>query len=474
MSAVHISPFSGTWYPGDTRELEELLEHLLEESRRRTGPYLYPGGLGFVVPHAGPQYSGAVAAAAYRSLRRQKPERIVLLAFPHRGGLRGVAVPRVATIETPLGAVPIDGALPSEFPRVAEDRVCDHSFEIQLPFLQKAAPSARIAPLYVGRMEEAERCAVAESLAAAWRPGTVFVASSDFTHYGRDFGYVPFPVDRHISERLRDLDQECMDAAGSLDSPLFLKSLAETGATVCGADPIALLLETVRRIAPDDLWQVTLDYQTSGEITGDYSHSVSYAALGYYRSAALQLNPHDREALLASAEETLRGANQNEGAPKPPREGSAALRARRGLFVTLHRGKELLGCIGNCTGRAALADAVSELALAAAFDDPRFLPGAALSGPVQVEISVLSPLRRISSASQLVPGRHGGVLQLGGRAGLLLPQVAARTGWTAERFLRALAEKSELPPDAWRDPHARLYIFEAQVFSRARGLAAEA
>lgn len=472
MPALHISPYSGAWYPGEARELDELLEELFERSRQRTGPYLYPGGLGFVVPHAGPQYSGAVAAAVYRSLREQKPDRIVLLAFPHRGGLRGVAVPRVEAIATPLGPVPIDPSLPPRFPRIAEDRVCDHSFEIQLPFLQKAAPAARITPLYVGRMEDEERSAVAQSLAAAWQPGTVFVASSDFTHYGRDFGYVPFPADRHIAERLRALDEECIDAAGSLESSLFLKTLADTGATVCGSDPIALLLETAARIAPDDLWQVTLDYQTSGEITGDYEHSVSYAALGYYRRSAFHLSPPDREALLAGAEETLQRAYEGDSLPRKA-GGSLALRAERGIFVTLHRGEELLGCIGNCSGRSSLADAVSELALAAAFDDPRFTPGAALDGPVEVEISVLSPLRRITSAGQFQVGRHGGLLQLGARSGLLLPQVA-RKRWSAEDFLRALAQKSGLPPEAWRDPQARLYVFEAQVFSRARGLATEA
>ena len=80
MSAVHISPFAGSWYPERRPELERLLAERFEESRQRTGPFTLPGGLGFVMPHAGPKYSGTVAAAVYRALQHQKPEQIVLLA----------------------------------------------------------------------------------------------------------------------------------------------------------------------------------------------------------------------------------------------------------------------------------------------------------------------------------------------------------------------------------------------------------
>ncbi len=464
MSTVHISPYSGTWYPADEVELDRLIDECFESSARRTGPYILPDGLGYVVPHAGPQYSGVVAAAVYRALRQQKPERIILLAFPHRGGLGGVAVPQTGAVWTPLGDVAIDQALATRFRRIAEDRVCDHSFEIQLPFLQKAAPGARISPLYVGPMSDSERRSAAEILAEEWRPGTVFLASSDFTHYGRNFGYVPFPADDHIAARLQALDFECIQAAASLDCSLFHETLAETAATVCGSDPIALLLDTLRRLRPGDPFQVTLDYQTSGEITGDYHHSVSYAALGYYNSSAFELSADDREELLTSAHETLRllratGRRELVCAQM----GSLALESRRGVFVSLHRGAELLGCVGCVTGASPLAEAVPEYALAAALEDPRFRPGAAVEGPVDIEISVLTPLRRVRNACGFQVGRHGAVLTHGGRSGLLLPQVAGGRGWDAAQFVAALERKSGVDAE---DPRARMYIFEAQVFAR--------
>jgi MEMO1 family protein len=375
-------------------------------------------------------------------------------------------VPDVRAVSTPLGTLPIDDFLSNRFPRVPERRLCDHSFEIQLPFLQKAAPHARLCPLYVGIMNDPEREGLAELLAAEWRPGTVFLASSDFTHYGCAFGYVPFPADSQIAGRLRELDTECMEAAGSLDASLFLESLGQTRATVCGSDPIALLLSTLRLVCPDSLFQAVLDYQTSGEITGDFRHTVSYAALGYFARSSFDLAPADGAALVASAEQTLHGLRQT-GRRHPVRPlGSPALEASRAVFVSLHRGPDLLGCMGHADARAPIADTVGELALAAALEDPRFRPGDAIAGPFEVEVSVLTPLRRIGGAASFRIGRHGGLLRLGLTSGLLLPQVA-RPGWSSTDFLEALGRKSGLPVHAYQDPAVKLYVFEAQRFRSA-------
>ena len=468
MSAVHISPFAGSWYPESRGQLEQLLKQRFERSQERTGPSLR-GGLGFVMPHAGPEYSGTVAAAVYRALRADPPEHIVLLAFPHHGRLRGVATPDVESISTPLGEVPIDRMFAREFRPIAESRVCDHSFEIQLPFLQTSVPGARVTPLYVGDMSAGERDVAAEILSSSWRPGMVFLASSDFTHYGISFGHLPFPTDRNTPARLQDLDSAYIEAAGSLDAFLFLQTLGQHRATVCGAGPIALLLDTLRYLPGKDLYQSTLDYQTSGELVHDWSHSVSYAALGYYPRAAFELGETDQEALLDSAEETLRqlrDSDNQEGIPASG--GSPMLGGRRGVFVSLHQGEELLGCVGNLHGHSPLAQEVAHLTLSAALDDHRFRSAAGVNGPVDVEISVLTPFRRIRGPEKFHLGTHGGFLRLGKQSGLLLPQVGADRNWKPEDFLNALARKSNLGPGAWRDLRAHLMVFEAQVFSRKR------
>lgn len=464
MDPVHTSPFAGTWYPDDAAGLRRMLDERFEVSRSRTGSRALPGALAFVVPHASPLYSGTVASAVYRAIQEDRPERIVVLGFPHRGGLRGIAVSDAAVIATPLGEVTVE-RVPG-FPVVAEDRLCDHSFEIQLPFLQTAVPQARILPVYVGGMSASGRREGALRLAALWEPGTVFLASSDFTHYGRDFRFTPFPADHEVANRLRQLDFECIDAAGSIDSGLFRETLAENGATVCGADPIALLLDVISLLAADS-FQSVLDYQTSGEIGGDFRHSVSYAALAYHRRAVFDLDAPDREVLLDAAVGTLdRLQRTGRREAVPVAGGSTALNLPRGVFVCLHRGEELLGCLGNYRGREPIAVEAPELVLAAALDDPRFQPACEGSGPIDIEISVLTPMRRIRGADSFRLGRHGALLKLGGRRGLLLPQVAGNHDWTAEEYLAAVARKGMLGPRAWRDPRAQLFVFEAQVFSR--------
>jgi AmmeMemoRadiSam system protein A len=325
----------------------------------------------------------------------------------------------------------------------------------------------------VGTLDAAARDAAAGALAEMVGPGTVLIASSDLTHYGRSFYYEPFPADSHVRERLRDLDFGIIEAAGSVDADVCLDHLAATGSTVCGYEPIALLLRTLALSRGGEVFQETLDYQTSADITGDTKHSVSYAALGYYRARSFEVDREDQAALLESAHKTLdKLLESGEREPAPPQGGTAALARRSGAFVSLHEGGVLRGCIGHRAGCQALVEAIPELTLAAALDDPRFRPMREAKGPVEIEISVLTPLKRMAHASGFQLGLHGAYLECGPRRALLLPQVGLAREWTPEEFLSALARKAGLPPDGWRRPGAKLYVFEAQVFSsvaRARG-----
>ena len=125
--------------------------------------------------------------------------------------------------------------------------------------------------------------------------------------------------------------------------------------------------------------------------------------------------------------------------------------------------------MGNRAGQP-LREEIGELTLAAALDDPRFRPAVDHRGPIEIEISVLTPLRRIRDLSEFQAGKHGATLQLGRGSGLLLPQVATERHWSADDFWRALVRKGSLPPRAWCDPRARVEIFEAEVFGRRQPL----
>jgi AmmeMemoRadiSam system protein B/AmmeMemoRadiSam system protein A len=473
MADVHASPYAGSWYPGRAAPLAELLDDLLERSRRRTGAVLLRRPLGFVVPHAGLVYSGAVAAAAYRHLEDRQPERVVLVGFSHRAEPDGIAIPDLERIATPLGEAALDRAAMERLARsplfrlVSESSVCDHSVEIQLPFVQKLAPGTPVLPLYVGRLDAAGRGEAARLLAGLVRPGSVFFVSSDFTHYGRGFGYQPFPADEEVADRLRDLDSSVIEAAATLDDERFLERLAASGATVCGSAPIALWLRTLACLEGDEVFQVELDYQTSGDLTGDFEQSVSYAALGYFPARSYELDREDQELLLESAAGTLRRLLETgERRSVPPRAMRPGLSRRAGVFVSLHRGAELRGCVGHRLPGCTVAEAVPELTLAAALDDPRFRPLEGAAPEMEIEISVLSPMKRVRDSSGFHIGAHGAFLECHGRQALLLPQVAAGRDWTATQFLGALARKAGLSPVAWASPDARLSVFRAQVFGR--------
>jgi AmmeMemoRadiSam system protein B/AmmeMemoRadiSam system protein A len=472
MATVHASPYSGRWYPDRRADLERLLDELFQYSERRTGPNLLPAPWGFVVPHAGLQYSGSVAAAAYRHVRAQQPRRALIVGFAHRGGLPGIAIPDIDAYQTPLGKMRVDrstalrlaGAPP--FRLVAEDRICDHSVEIQLPLLQWAAPGTLVVPLLVGHLDAASRDTAARRLAEECGPQCVFLISSDLTHYGRAFGYQPFPVDSALPARLARLDRQVMEAAASLDAQLFREVVEQGRATVCGVAPIDLWLRTLSLVGGDEIFQETLDYQTSGDVTGDYHHTVSYGALGYFPAPSFCLDREAQDLLGESARETLRQLRaRHEPAAVPPRAMPPALWRKSGVFVGLRQANRLLGCVGHPGGLKRLADQVPQMTLAAALYDPRFPSVLGVAGAIDIEISVLSPLKPVPDARAFCVGRHGATIECGGRHALLLPQVASERNWDTEQFLSALATKAGLGTESYQATGARLRIFRAQVFS---------
>lgn len=183
-----------------------------------------------------------------------------------------------------------------------------------------------------------------------------------------------------------------------------------------------------------------------------------------------QLTPEEKKYLLELARKTvaqaLAGARPD--LPDPP---SPTLKEKRGAFVTLHTRSsgQLRGCIGYVEAIKPLAQSVQEMSLAAALRDPRFYPVKARELPdLKVEISVLSPLQKISDIKEIQVGQHGLVIRRGGFSGLLLPQVATEYNWSREEFLGHTCQKAGLPSDAWKQKDAAIYIFSAEVFGEEK------
>ena len=459
---------AGTWYPADPKALAAEIDGYLE----RATPADVPGKvLAVISPHAGYRFSGPVAGAGYRCLRGQAYNRVIVLAFNHgyAGAYTGVDVPeKLSAYETPLGQVPMDREVcdallkkPAFASHPGVDRG-EHSLELQLPFLQRAIGSFRLVPLLVGQMSDRDNVVAAEAIAPWVHEQTLLVASSDFTHYGPNYRYVPFTED--VQNRLNDLANRAAAPILQCDYDGFSAHLARTDDKICGRGPISLLLRILS--AKGGAQAVRAGFDTSGRMTGDWTNSVTYQSFVFTRRAGT-LGAQEREALLKLARETVT-AHLNGKEPTVPEVDKlpAALRADGACFVTLENRGQLRGCIGNMAAEGPLYRSVMSNAVSACRDF-RFRDNpvtAREAGELHIEISYLTPMKRVPNPDEIVVGRHGLLISLGQNRGVLLPQVAYERGWTREEFLAQTCRKAGLPPDAWKRPEAELYSFEAEVF----------
>lgn len=277
-AGVRYAAVAGQFYPQDPGTLRREVRGFLDGAPRSA----MEGRLvGLLSPHAGYTYSGAAAACGYALLRGRGFTRAVVLAPSHRVGFRGAAVTDAGLYRTPLGDVSVDRAACDALakcpgyamlPRAHEG---EHSLEVQLPFLQEALGEFALIPIIVGEVEPADYAKLATPLRKLLDAKTVLVASSDFTHYGAAFGYLPFT--RDVKENLRRLDLGAAAYAERRDAAGFAAYVDRTGATICGHAPIGILLEAL----PPDARGTLLRYTTSGDQTGDWGHCVSYVSMAF-------------------------------------------------------------------------------------------------------------------------------------------------------------------------------------------------
>ena len=238
-----------------------------------------------VVPHAGYMYSGGVAARTMAVAARSGIKRIVVIAPSHRCRLTGIAVPDYTKCRTSLGDINVDTEaiekIPQDrlFPRTDQPHAQEHAMEVELPLAQVIFPGVPVVPLICGQIDSKAAVILACGLMPLWGKDSLWVISSDFTHYGDSFGYVPFSDD--VPRKLRELDLGAVEKITSLDFAGFGSYIDRTGATICGACPISVMLAAAHKAATNGerLDARLIEYTTSGELTGDYSHTVSYAGI---------------------------------------------------------------------------------------------------------------------------------------------------------------------------------------------------
>jgi AmmeMemoRadiSam system protein B/AmmeMemoRadiSam system protein A len=459
-----------------------------------------------VVPHAGWEYSGPAAAAAYRAIHPGDYERVVIVGPAHRADFIGFSLNEWDGYRTPLGVIPICAeAATLRDRRVVVDATGadreEHSIEIQLPLLQQRLGAFCLIPILAGRTTPSMEQRLAERLAALHDHKTLFVFSSDFIHYGSRFGFTPYGTSAsRAREQILTLEQAAVDLIQAGDTNGFRTYVASTGATICGQRDLAVMLELLPKILPQARGTVLAHYASFDLPGSPGDDGVGYVSMAFSdvatspepaqppmgaprerpvcRVDSPKLDAATGNALVGLARSALqtqlRGSGELRRALEelPDRDELYRIQA---AFVTLQRQGRLRGCVGQVRPEYPLVEAVVRSAVSAALNDVRFDPvtGQELED-LTVEVTALEPIRPVGSWRNIELGRHGIVLEQQGRRALFLPQVPGEHGFSLEQTLAALSRKAGLAKDAWRSPGAKFYVFGAQVFKNASGPAGSA
>jgi MEMO1 family protein len=498
---------AGIFYPRHEKDLTQQVDQFLAAAKQ---PPL-KNVRALICPHAGYEFSGAVAAIGYKQLVGRDIHTVILLGPSHYAMFEGASLPETDAYETPLGQVPISSKVAElaaikpfavhpeckvqrpqwwqqaskEVPPFGEDTpdTWEHSLEVQLPFLQRTLADFNLVPVVYGNVDPES---VANALMKVLDDRTLLVASSDLSHY--------FPY-----EVAKQLDGISVSAICELEPDLMQQ--LDAAAAPCGKAPILTLMH----IAKNKGWKAKLlDCRNSGDTAGDKSRVVGYAAIAFYdpgdadgstadpavaketagkETAAEQaaasngkaeFSPEDRTFLLQLARNSVKAAVEGTEPPKTEGDGLAERLLRyRACFVTLTIDGKLRGCIGSIFPQEPLYQAVIRRAKSAALEDPRFSRVTAEElAKIRVEVSVLTLPRRLPFSTpeelleKLRPGVDGVVLNVGRYQATFLPQVWEQIS-EKETFLAELAKKAGLEQTDWRRPDAAVMIYQAEAFKEA-------
>ncbi|HOB78413.1 MAG: AmmeMemoRadiSam system protein B [Bacteroidales bacterium] len=466
----------GTFYPASATELKKEIESWYKAYQPTK--YITPIRA-IIVPHAGYVYSGAIAARAYAQIEPgAKYKNVFLIGRSHQGYFSGASLYTSGAFANALGEVEVNDDICKKLlqhkifdhPSYYHDN--EHSLEVQLPFLQlRLAPDFKIVPILIGTENTIILDEIATILKQYYEPENLFVISTDLSHY-------PSYKDAIISDSLT------VEAILSGDPKKFQTTVnyIETSGkypnlstAACGAAAVYVLLKIIEN-EPCAIKKIYT--ANSGDISGDHSRVVGYASLIVVpsdKNTNIQTKSTDTEFTLTDEEKkflkdlafkSIKYGLTYHSFPKVDIPDWPGLHTNCGVFVTINKRGKLRGCIGTFRQDRPLWQNVMEMAQSAAFSDPRFPP---LSfdelNEIDIEISVLTPLKKINSIDEIQLGKHGIYIKKGMNSGTFLPQVATDTGWTLEEFLGHCArDKAGIGYYGWKDPDAEIYIYEAIVF----------
>ena len=473
---------AGQFYPVNPVRLESELNSLFEKAE----PTQHQQVRAIISPHAGYVFSGKVAASVFNQIDPGKRyKRIFIIGSSHQQSFEGASIYCDGDFLMPYGNEKVDTLfcrnLIESFPHIFSAKVSphkrEHSLEVQLPFLHHVLKNEySIVPIILGTSDPEVCKEIARALKPWFRGENLFIISSDFSHYPN-------------ASNAQTLDNLTKEAILSNRPEKLLATLKDNACphldtSLCGWTSVVTLMYMTSGNGP--LEYHAIDYQNSGEsiLYGDKNRVVGY--WGIYVSekqepgnavktetkkepvpekTEFMLTPQEKKTLLELARKTIEEKIRNGRMFSPDTSTfTQNMKANCGAFVSLHINGKLRGCIGRMIGDIPLHRMIQEMAVSSAINDPRFYPVSKEELPtINIELSVLSPLKKITDSAEIELGKHGIYIAKGRKSGVFLPQVATETKWTLDDFLgHCSRDKAGMEWDGWKT--ADVFIFTADVF----------
>ncbi len=429
---------AGYFYPGTAESINDMLSVFIQKDVPRKN------AIGLLVPHAGYQYSGAVAGAAFSTINI--PDTAIIIGPSHSGMGKPFSVMASGTWRTPLGDVEIDSGLSqaiiscSSYLEADElAHVQEHAIEVHLPFLQYLHPGIKIVPVILAGAPPAVYREIGRDIARTIQQAgyeVLIVASGDMTHYE------PEAV-------ARDKDMKAVEAMLELNENKLAERYKKLHITMCAFGPVMVLMSAARELGVSSSEMVK--YATSGDATGDREAVVGYAGVVFLKN--------NQDPFVKLGRETVEKWVIEQKEMSPPASIPTEMQSRAGVFVSIHKKTgELRGCIGTFEPQQAnVAEEIIANAISAATRDPRF-PAIRRHELADLDFSVdiLTEPEPVTGVEDLNPKRYGVIVASGWRRGLLLPDLEGVD--TPEQQISICRQKAGISPD---DP-VQLYRFEVQ------------
>jgi AmmeMemoRadiSam system protein B/AmmeMemoRadiSam system protein A len=438
---------AGTFYPADKKSLQNSVDGFLSKAEKipSTGKLL-----ALILPHAGYEFSGQVAAYGYKQIKGSDIRKVILIGPSHHAGFRGASVYTKGSFRTPLGDVKINEKIAQDlvnetadvkfYPEAYEK---EHSLEVQLPFLQTVLKDFTIVPILIGSPSRQTFEHLISKLTEILDDKTLLIASTDLSHY-------------HDYPTAKEMDNKIVSAVERLSMTDIIELLGTGKAELCGGFSVIVVTEVARRSGAN--LGVIFKYANSGDVTNDKEKVVGYASIGLYKSPYTE---EEKRELLTMARNAITEHVTHGKVPEVEIK-NPKFRANGAVFVTIKEIGHLRGCIGHIQAIMPLYQSIIKNAVAACSSDPRFPPMKKEElKDMDIEISILSPFMPLKDVKDIQVGKHGLYIMKGMQSGLLLPHVATEFGWDRDSFLEHVCMKAGLQRNAWKD--ADLYTFTAEI-----------